>query len=269
MAIEPAVGLAMTNPQLPPKIFSNRRRIAARRRALRLQSGPDAARFLLDDMIEETGERLAFLREEPSRALVIGDLHGRLQALLEQGGTRVTRADIAENGASLMIDLEQPYPTGNFDFIACLGLLDTVNDLPGALIHIHSALAPGGLAIASFVGAGSLPVLRRVMLAADADRPAARMHPLVDVRAGGQLLGRAGWSDPVVDSQHLTVAYRSLDRLVGDLHEQGLGNVLAEHAPLDRKALARARAAFNAERNADGRVLEAFAILSLTGRRRA
>jgi hypothetical protein len=127
-------------------------------------------------------------------------------------------------------------------------------------------LAPGGRAIASFVGAGSVPVLRRIMLAADGERPAARIHPMVDVRAGAQLLQRAGWADPVADSRTLSVAYRSLDRLVADLRAQGLGNVLASHVPLGKAALERARAAFAAEADQQGRVVETFEILTLSGR---
>ena len=83
------------------------------------------------------------------------------------------------------------------------------------------------------------------MMAADGERPAARMHPMVDVRSAAQLLQRAGWSDPVVDSRTLKVSYRSLDKLVSDLRDQGLGSVLASPAPpLTRKGLERARSAF-------------------------
>ena len=136
-----------------------------------------------------------------------------------------------------------------------------MNDLPGALIHLRGALAPGGLLIAQFMGAGCLPHLRAAMLAADADRPAPRLHPMVDVRAGGQLLQRAGLADPVIDYRTLSVSFGSFDRLIGDLRAQGLSNVLASPGPaLGKAALARARAAFG-----DGRVTERFEILSLSG----
>lgn len=224
-----------------------------------LQQGADAPRYVIDDVIEDMLERLAFLRHEPKRALVIGDWTGELARALPD--TEVTEAEPGDG-----FDEEQPYPFGSFDFIASLVALDTVNDLPGALIHVRRALAPSGRAIASLVGAGSLPVLRRIMLAADGERPAARLHPMVDVRAGAQLLQRAGWADPVADSRTLTVAYRSLDRLVADLRAQGLGNVLASHAPLSKAGLERARAAFAAEADEQGRVVETFEILTLSGR---
>jgi SAM-dependent methyltransferase len=248
----------------PPIIFSPARRKAARRRML-VRKQHDY--FLLDDMVDDIIERLAFLRHEPKRSLVIGDASFRLGHHLDPSGGSVIEADIIGYFDHFEFDLERPLPHGPYDFVACLGLLDTVNDLPGALIHIRKALAPGGRAIASFVGAGSLPVLRRVMQTADADRPAARVHPMVDVRAGAQLLQRAGWADPVADSRTLRASYRSLDRLVGDLRAQGLGNVLAAHAPLAKAGLERARDAFAAEADERGRVVESFEILTLSGRR--
>jgi len=244
----------------PPTIFSPTRRIAARRRLACMQRAADPARFVIDDVVKDMLERLAFLRHEPKRALVIGEWTAGLGKALRQREAEVIEAD---PGAGF--NEEQPFPFDGFDFIASVATLDTVNDLPGALIHVRRALIPGGRAIASFVGAGSLPTLRRIMLAADGERPAARFHPLVDVRGGAQLLQRAGWADPVADSRTLTVAYRSLDRLVADLRAQGLGNMLAAHAPLGKAGLERARAAFAAEADAEGRVVETFEILTLSG----
>ena len=245
------------NPPVPPVIFAPHRRLAMRRRALALQTWPGAARYLLDDMVEDVLERLAFLRHNPRRVLVIGDL-GQLGAALASPECEVTGTDPAAG-----FDQEQPFPFGPFDLIASLGTLDTVNDLPGALIHIRNALAPGGLALASFSGAGSLPALRAAMLEADADRPAPRLHPAVDVRAGGQLLQRAGWADPVVDSRHLDVRFSSLASLLADLRAQGLSNCLARPGPpLGKAALARAAAVFGTG------TVERFEILTLSGWRR-
>lgn len=239
----------------PPQIFAPARRLAMRRRALRLQAQPGAARYVLDDMVEDVVERLAFLRHQPARSLVIGDWSG---ALARQLAGYVVSAEPAEGFAE-----ELPFPDTGFDFIASLGTLDTVNDLPGALIHLRSALAPGGLVLASFIGAGTLPALRAAMLAADGDRPAPRLHPMVDVRAGGQLLQRAGWADPVVDSRSLSVRYTTLDRLVADLRAQGLGNVLMRPGPaLSRVQADMARAAFGTG------TVEQFEILTLSGWRR-
>jgi len=246
----------------PPRIFDPERRRVARRRAAARQARPGAARFVLEDMIEDVAERLAFIRQPAGEALVIGDRTGVLVRDLIAQDHEVMALDVAD------LDEELPYPSAGFDLIVSLGTLGTVNDLPGALIHIREALAPGGRAIAEFVGAGSLGNLRRAMLAAEPERPAARVHPMIDIRAAAALLQRAGWADPVADSRPLKVAYRSLDRLVADLRDHGLGNVLASPAPpLGKAALERARAEFLEAADDQGRVVESFEIVTLSGRR--
>ena len=241
-----------------PTIFAPARRLAARWRMRRIQTAIDAPSYLLDDMVEDVIERLAFLRQVPSNALIIGDYGGALADTLRAGGAKVREAGPEEG-----FDEEQPLPFAGFDFIASLGTLDTINDLPGALLHLHAALAPGGLLIASLVGAGSLPMLRAAMLAADGDRPAPRLHPMIDVRAGAQLLQRAGFADPVADGRSLAVRFSSFDRLVSDLRAQGLSNVLARPGPpLARVARSHARATFGSG------VSETFEIITLTGRKR-
>jgi SAM-dependent methyltransferase len=240
---------------VPPTIFSPARRRAIRLRARALQRVPGAARYLIDDMVEDMLDRLSFLRHQPARALVIGDWSGALAEALRAQGTTVDEAEPADG-----FDEQLPYPNNGYDFIASLGTLDTVNDLPGALVHIRNALAPGGLAIASFCGAGCLPALREAMLAADGERPAPRLHPAVDVRASGQLLQRVGWADPVVDSRPVEVRFSSLSSLIADLRAQGLSNALASPGPaLGKAAWQRARASFGERR------IERFELLTLSG----
>ncbi len=244
-----------------PKIFAEHRRLARlARAAARQQNRADAATFLLDEIAEDMIERLSFVRLEPTHSLVIGPCPARLADYLGQGTAILTLAEAA--------DPSLPLPGGPYDFIGVVGQLDAVNDLPGALIHLRGALVPGGLTIASFIGGQSLSALRAAMMAAEPERPAARLHPLVDPRAAPQLLQRAGWKDPVVDSHVLTARYDNFDRLVADLRDQGLTNALARPAaPLGKAAVARSRNAFAARADADGKTPETFEIVTLTGRR--
>ena len=250
----------MSGPPVPTIFAESRRTARARRAERRRQVSTDAATFLLDDMAEDMIDRLGFVRHTPARALLIGGGTEALVAHLRHGGG-VVDVNPAANPAA-------PLAGGPWDFIGVMGELDAVNDLPGALIHLRHALTPGGLVIASFIGGQSLPALRAAMLGAEPNRPAARIHPLVDARAAPGLLQRAGWKDPVVDTRTVAVRYSSLERLVADLRDQGLGNALAKPAaPLGKTALARARAAFTARAEADGKVTETFEIVTLTGRR--
>jgi SAM-dependent methyltransferase len=248
----------------PPTIFSQQRRIAARQRAMRGQVAAAAPRYLVDDMADDMIERASFLRFSFARAFVLGDWGYDLAPRLAAAGADGCHVETAGTD----FDEARPFAEDAYDFIAVFGTLDTVNDLPGALIHLRKALAPGGMMIASFPGAGSLPMLRQAMLAADGERPAARIHPQVDVRAGAQLLQRAGFADPVADSHSLEVRFGSLDRLVADLRAQACSSVLADPGPpLGKAALACARQAF-ADAATGGKTAETFEILTLTGWKR-
>lgn len=244
----------------PPRIFSPARRLAALDRMMARQRHDGSARYLFDDVLEDVVERIGFLRHHPARSLVLGAPDAMAWPL---PGSEVTH--LARPG----FPLDEPWPVSGYDLIVAAFVLDSVNDLPGALIHARHALAPGGLLLATLIGAGSLPALRSIMLAADDERPAPRLHPQVDVRAGAQLLQRAGLADPVADARSLDVRFRSLAGLVGDLRDQGLTGVLVQGGPpLGRAALARAEAAFSALADTAGRVTERFELLTLSGWRR-
>lgn len=244
----------------PPAIFSARRKGARAARAEALQQRPAAATWLAESMVEDILERVEFMRLPPGRALVLGAGGAELGRQLERQEFRVT---LAEQGT---FDLERPYPFGGFGLIASLAVLDTVNDLPGALIHQRAALAPGGVMLASLVGAGSLPRLRGALLAADGDRPAARLHPAVDAKGGAGLLQRAGFTRQVADTWTVRLRYGALETLIGDLRAQGLNSALIDSAPpLTRAGLERARAVFLEDADRHGRVVETIEMLTLTG----
>ncbi|MEE1878420.1 methyltransferase domain-containing protein [Altererythrobacter litoralis] len=247
----------MSQPRVP-QIFAGKRRDARAARAKALATREGAANWLYEELQRDVLERLDFMRFEPARALVTGHAAEGLAAQLQ--------ARVADVATPTSPDEEQPIVGAPYDLIVSHARLDTVNDLPGALLHLRNALAPGGLAIAQFPGAGSLSALRQVMLAADGERPAARLHPQIDDRAAAALMQRAGFAKQVVDTHRMTVRYRSFDRLITDLREQALTSVLVSPAPYVGKAgLARAKAALEAMKDQEGKVAETFQILTLTG----
>ncbi len=253
----------------PPRIFSSQRRLAARARMARLRGTGVAVSTVARELAADALDRLGFLNRDFAQALVIGDVTGAFAEGLA-GSDAVVRAD-PNPLLGEALDEERPLTGGPYDLIVSLGLLDTVNDLPGALALMRRALAPDGLMLASFLGAGSLPGLRAAMLAGDGDRPAPRIHPQIDVRAAGQLMTRVGFASPVVDGWGFDVEFASLDQLVGDLRAQALGNVLADPGPpLGKAALARARNAFadkagSADSGSDALFRERFEVVTLSG----
>jgi SAM-dependent methyltransferase len=254
----------MTTAQVP-RIFDRRQFAAKMERARYRQHHCGGVRYLADTMAGDIAERLDFMRFAPPRALVVGDAGQTLLNHLDQNGS------LPVQGLLGAFDEERPGPPEAFDLIVHLLGLGMVNDLPGALIHARGALAEGGLFLAAFPGAGSMPALRRIAMSADAERPAARMHPLVDNRAATGLLDRAGFTRQVVDSYPIEVRYPSLAQMLADLRDHGLTRSLTSPVPpLSRAWLARAEAAFDALRDGgDGKVTERFEILVLTAWRQS
>ena len=223
---------------------------------------------------DELLARLEMVTRPFSRALDLGCAGGYLTARLRERGMEVVAADaggrFAAAAGGVQGDEDRlPFADGAFDLIVSVGALDTVNDLPGALILARRALRPDGLFLAAFTGAGSLPRLRSAMLAADAAEGGAapRIHPQVDVRAAGDLLARAGFALPVADAESVTVRFPHLLALVRDLRAMGGTNILAARArrPIGRAALAAALADFAAAADPDGRTAERFEIIHLSG----
>lgn len=251
-----------------PSIFDPHLRGLRRDRAL---AGFAAHAFLIEAMAAEMIERLGDVRRDFARALVIGALSPLLADHLRAAGTDVTLLDpgaaVARAAGGVHgVEDAPPFPPESFDLILSCGTLDTVNDLPGALIALRRALVPDGLCLMSFCGAGTLPVLRQALRQAEQDRPAQRFHPQVDVRALGDLLQRAGFALPVADQQPVDARYGSLFGLLADLRGMGAAQCLASSPPpLRRATLAAAAEAFAALAEPDGRTRERFVILHGSG----
>ncbi len=230
--------------------------------------------FLTTHIVEELLGRLEVVERRFQRALVLGAADGQLAAGLVARGIHVVSADasfvaVRATGGVQCDEDRLPFADGAFDLVMSAGVLDSVNDLPGALLLARRVLKPDGLFMAGFAGAGSLPRLRAAMLQADLAGDvgvAPRIHPQVDVRSAGDLLSRAGFALPVADGEALDARYRSLDGLLADLRFGGQGGVLSGQRPhLGRMQAAAAHGAFLGQADADGRVTETFEIVYLIG----
>ena len=253
------------------KPFDRRLRRLRRDRAA---AAPKASRYLHGLAADELIERLSWVKRDFVEALNIGAADDYLSTQLRTRAMKVTSCDAGRlfgRATGVQCDEDHsPFADASFDLVASVGVLDSVNDLPGALTLIRRVLRPDGLFLAAFAGAGSLPRLRSAMLAADSAEGAAaspRMHPQIDVRAAGDLLLRAGFALPVVDCDSVTVRFASLPVLVADLRSMAATNILAQRSqrPIGRRGLAAAVADFSAAADGDGKTAERFEILYLIG----
>lgn len=251
-----------------PVLFDRDLRRIRRSRAWR---SPGSA-FLHEHAFSEIIDRLGDVRRRFSTALLLGGGSDWRQRLSEHVD-RVVVADpspsIAVASGGVATDEDRLcFADASFDLIVNVGTLDAIDDLPGALLLLRRALRPDGLLLAAMSGAATLPRLQRAMLAADevAGGAAARMHPAIDVRTGGDLLSRAGYALPVADMESLDVSYASLFTLVADLRAHGATNMLKRRSqvPIGRAALAAASNDF-ARDGIEGRTIERIQILYLSG----
>ncbi|WP_176591550.1 class I SAM-dependent methyltransferase [Sphingobium sp. EM0848] len=258
----------MTNPD----IFDRRLRAQRRDRMVARFAEHD---FLYRAMLDELLDRLGDVQRELKEVLVIGCPDDSARVALEAMGKTVVSADPgfaaarAQAGGLGRVQVDEdalPFADDSFDLVIACGTLDSVNDLPGALILMRRILRPDGLMLAAFTGAGTLPRLRAALMAGEGDRPGQHIHPQVDVRSAGDLLSRAGFTMPVADGDVLTVRYGDVLRLMHDLRGMGAGNVLTSRPPvLRREALMGAARHFAAAADADGRTAEQMAIVFLSG----
>jgi SAM-dependent methyltransferase len=255
-----------------PRVFD--RPLLRRRLARARQAGYDD--FLLRRAVDDLEDRLAPVLRDFPLALDVGTPTPAAAERLRASGRagRVVRlAPVPEEGPDRVVGDEEalPFAPERFALAVSLLALQTVNDLPGALVQIRRALAPDGLFVGCLYGGGTLTELRQAFTQAEdeiAGGVSPRVAPFAEVRDLGSLLQRAGFALPVVDLEAVTVRYPDPFALMRDLRAMGLTNALADRrrAPLPRAVLLRAAQVY-AERfsDPDGRVRATFETIWLSG----
>lgn len=247
-----------------PELFDPVKTARAGARAGRL--GPEI--FLLEHVADDFEERLGTLLREFRAPLDFATPLGAFARRLAGQPRFVEPRTMSEAEAGA----PEALAPRSFDFIASGMHFHRINDLPGLLIRLRRALKPDGLMIAAFPGGDTLHELRAVLVAAESEiRGAAglRVFPMIDVRAAGQLLQRAGFALPVADSERITVRYGDIFGLIRDLRAMG-GTAAPLNRPgqpgLNRAIILRA-AELYAERHADpdGRIRATFEIVWISG----
>ena len=250
-----------------------------RRRVNRAAQKAGERNFLLDRVVEDLAERLAFIERRFATGLVFGagcsQLNRALRAVpgLETRVEMETSNRLLDRGSGLRVLADEeamPFAPGAFDLVLTGLSLQFVNDLPGTLIQIRQCLKPDGLFLGAMLGGATLQELRSAWIEAESEIEGGvspRVAPMADVRDLGDLLQRAGFALPVVDSDVVTVRYSSPLALMQDLKVMGASNPLTarRRVPVTRRLMMRA-ADIYAERFADAedRIPATFEILTMT-----
>lgn len=246
-----------------PEIFD---RATRRQRRDRAAAQFDEHAYLRREMLAGIADRLGAITRSFNDVLDLGCF----DAAFTLRHARIARCDagfaFARAAAGVQADEDRlPFADAAFDLVVSAGVLDSVNDLPGALSLIRRVLRPDGLLLAAFVGAGTLVQLRGALKSVGPDRPAARIHPQIDVRGAGDLLVRAGFALPVADVESTTIRFGSPGVMIADLRGMAATSVMPAPPRLSRSDLEAAVAALANAADPDGRIAEHVAIIYLTG----
>lgn len=261
----------MANNPAPHVIFDAKRQRSNRARRNIMLSQQDDDDFLSNLMADDIIERLDVVTRPMTKAVIIGNCTSAILDWCESHDVETVTIDMVANAASphhIICDHWDNLPALPFqpDLVIMAGVLDSANDVPGLLIQLRAILKPDGLFLCGFLGAGSLAALKRAMLVADGDTPSAHIHPQIDVRAAGDLMGRAGFALPVADLDMLTIKYRNIAQLLHDIRCFGGGNALAAGITAFNKAKWQRLANHLVKQAAkDGKIPETFAFISLSG----
>ncbi|MFP4097559.1 MAG: class I SAM-dependent methyltransferase [Alphaproteobacteria bacterium] len=164
-----------------------------------------------------------------------------------------------------------PVADGSLDAVLSNLNLHSVNDLPGSLVQIRSALKNDGLFMATMLGGETLHGLRKIMSEVEIKLfggVSPHISPFADKRQMGDLLARAGFALPVVDSDVITVTYDSVFPLFADIRGMGESNaILARNKkPLTKEYFLHVAQAYKDQyAQSDGRIVAHFEVIHLLG----
>lgn len=230
----------------------------------------DAAAVLQQEVGRRLLERLDVIRIEPTRILDVGAGTGEASGALLRRYPRaqVLALDLApamlqrarrrgrlwRRPLCISADAEAlPLLPASVDLIVSNLALPWVTDLDRTFASFIRTLRPGGLLLFSSFGPDTLKELRQAWAAADDH---VHVHDFIDMHDVGDALLRAGFINPVMEAEHITLTYRDLDALVHDLRATGGGNIASGRRTglTSPRAAAAMRAAYERWRQPDGRL---------------
>jgi len=245
-------------------------------------AGYDAAAVVQDEICRRMLARLEYIKLEPVTVLDAGSGTGnaipglaarypraRILALdLAPAMARRARArrswwrGVLGRGrlSAVCGDIERlPLAAAQTDLIWSNLALQWVNEPARVFAEFHRVLRPAGLVMFSTFGPDTLKELRAAYGAADRR---AHVHRFIDMHDVGDMLVKAGFADPVMDMEYLTLTYAAVRDLMRDLKAIGAHNAArGRPAGLTGKALLAAVERNYESARRDGRLPATFEVV--------
>lgn len=146
-----------------------------------------------------------------------------------------------------------------FDLVWSNLALQWVNDVPRVLAEWRRVLKVGGLCTFTTFGPDTLRELRSAFARCDSHTHTNRF---IDMHDLGDMLVHAGFADPVMDMEQITLTYSDADALLRELKHLGATNATRgrSHGLTGRKRWRKMLAALDAMRR-DGRIPATFEVV--------
>ena len=193
-----------------------------------------------------TGEAVKPLQKKYKKAeVVLFDLsEAMLQKAVKQGALFRKPHRVCGNIESL------PFADQSFDLLFSNLAMQWCNDLGAAIIEFKRVLKPGALLQFATFGPDTLKELRASWQKVDA---AVHVNSFIDMHDIGDALLQAGFAEPVMESEIITVNYQEVDTLMQDLRDIGANVTANGHRQglLTRNMLKQLREAYEAYRQGD------------------
>lgn len=167
-----------------------------------------------------TGEAVVPLMKRYKKSrLVVLDLSERMLAKATCHGGLLRKPEL------VCADIEHlPFSEDSFELIFSSLTLQWCSDLQATMADILRVLKPGGLLMFSTFGPDTLKELRACWSQID---DAVHVNEFTDMHDVGDGLLQAGFADPVMEAETITVNYETTDKLMADLRAIG-ANATAE-----------------------------------------
>jgi malonyl-CoA O-methyltransferase len=152
-----------------------------------------------------------------------------------------------------------PFAANTFDLVWSNLALQWVNELPRAFAELRRVTRVGGLVTFTTFGPDTLKELRAAFAHVDGHT---HVNRFVDMHDIGDLLVHAGFADPVMDMEHVTLTYESAEAMMRDLRAIGATNATQgrPRGLTGRGRWAQAKAALEAMRR-DGRLPATYEVV--------
>lgn len=254
----------------------------ARRAFARAADRYDALAVLQNEIAGRMLERLDYVKLQPRRVLDIGCGTGMAAEKLLKRYPRaeVIGLDFAEpmlrhtrkrgrwlrRPRCVCGDLDRlPLASQSVDLIFSSSTMQWSQDPAGAIAQMHRILRPGGLLMFSSFGPDTLTELRQAWSGIDASSnvPSRHVHDFVDMHDYGDMLMSAGFADPVMDCERMSLTYRAVEDLMRDLKGIGAANAATDRPRgLTGRATLRALAqGYEVFRDGDGRLPATYEVI--------